>query len=253
MHADRILILVPHPDDEVVGAAAAIGRARRLGCRVQALHLTTGVPAVEVAWRRDPARHAARVARRRAEAAEAARRLGIETVGALDVPTRTLRLHMPAALAAIRAAAEQADMVWVPAYEGGHQDHDVANALASRLDVPVWEFAEYNRAGGTTNSQRFPDARGGEVVLELDDAERAEKQALLALYDSERGNLAHIRSGREHFRPLPRHDYSRPPHPGTLFHARFRWVPFRHPRVDFTDPAEVRAAITAFLARQPLR
>lgn len=254
MFADRILVLIPHPDDEVVGCAAAIARARAGGAEVHGLHLTTGVPGVEVAWRPDPARNAARVARRRAEALAAAERLGLVPVAFSDRPTRTLRLHMTDALAEIRDAMDRLrpGVVWVPAYEGGHQDHDVANALASLLApaVPVWEYAEYNNAGGRTRSQDFPDARGGETVLTLTDAEQAEKRALLALYESERGNLAHIRSGREAFRPLPAHDYGSPPHAGTLFYARFHWVPFRHPRIDFTRPAMVSRAIAAFMERE---
>lgn len=253
MYADRILVLIPHPDDEVVGCAAAIARARAGGAAVHGLCLTTGVPAVDVAWRPDPARTGTQVARRRAEALAAAERLGIAPVGFSDRPTRTLRLHMADALAEIRDAVERLrpGVVWAPAYEGGHQDHDVANALASRIapTVPVWEYAEYNNAGGRTRSQDFPDARGGETALTLTDAEQAEKRALLALYASERGNLAHIRSGREAFRPLPAHDYASPPHPGTLFYARFHWVPFRHPRIDFTKPVAVSRAVTAFLER----
>ena len=34
MFGKRILVLAPHPDDEVVGACAAVGRAQRAGARV---------------------------------------------------------------------------------------------------------------------------------------------------------------------------------------------------------------------------
>lgn len=44
MFGQRVLILVPHPDDEVVGAAAAIARARAQGAAVTGVFLTTGVP-----------------------------------------------------------------------------------------------------------------------------------------------------------------------------------------------------------------
>lgn len=236
----------------MVGAAAAIARARARGAEVHGLYLTTGVPGPEVAWRPDPRRHAARVAARREEALRVAGRLGLRPVAFLDHPSRTLRLVLDDALRAIGAALERVvpAVLWVPAYEGGHQDHDVTNALASLFAdrVPVWEYAEYNRAGGRLNSHCFPDRRGGECTLELTAAERDEKRALLSLYPSEAGNLAHIHAEREAFRPLPRHDYTRPPHPGTLFHARFRWVPVPHPRVDFTDPADVRRAVVPFLA-----
>lgn len=77
------------------------------------------------------------------------------------------------------------------------------------------------------------------MILWLSPAEQAAKRALLALYASERGNLRRIGLTREGLRPLPRHDYSRPPHPGPCFYQRFQWVPFRHPRVDFTSPDDI--------------
>ena len=149
-----------------------------------------------------------------------------------------------------RALAEtQAEMIWCPAFEGAHQDHDAASALASRFAAraSVWEFAEYNNVGGRTRAQEFPDRRGGEIVLDLAPRERGNKRDLLRAYTSEHGNLAHIGAARESFRPLPKHDYARPPHEGTLFYARYRWVPF-HPRVDRTDPLRVYEDLGAFAA-----
>ena len=52
----------------------------------------------------------------------------------------------------------------------------------------------------------------------------------------------------EALRPLAPYDYGAPPHPGRLWYARFQWVPFRHPQVDFTRPADVYAAFATYLA-----
>jgi hypothetical protein len=95
-------------------------------------------------------------------------------------------------------------------------------------------------------SQRFADERGDETVWRLSPQEAAEKRALFALYRSERGNLKHIESEIESFRPLPAHDYARAPHAGTLFRERFHWVPFRHPRIDFEPRREIHRAFAAF-------
>jgi LmbE family N-acetylglucosaminyl deacetylase len=239
----RILVLAPHPDDEVVGCAVALRRAIAEGAAARILFLTTGVPAPGVLWPWQRRRHGAMVERRRREAVAAAARLGVAIVGFEDWPTRTLKAHLAAAEARIRAAAGEASEVWVPAWEGAHQDHDVANFLAARLDLPVFEFAEYGFAGGIVRSNEFPD--GGGAILRLTAEEAEWKRALLALYASERGNLRHIRVEQEALRPLPRHDYARPPHEGKLFYQRFQWVPFRHPRIDFTQPHEVCAALVA--------
>ena len=69
-----------------------------------------------------------------------------------------------------------------------------------------------------------------------------------AAHASERQNLNYVGVERECFRPLARYDYARAPHPGTLWYARFQWVPFCHPRVDFTAPEEVSKAILGYLA-----
>jgi hypothetical protein len=206
------------------------------------LFLTTGVPARETVWPWERRRHDARVARRRDEAIAVAQRLGVDIVAFQPWPTRTLKDHLAQAEQVVRDAARDADEVWVPAWEGAHQDHDVANWLASRLTCPVLEFAEYSFAGGVVRSNELPDGAG---VRRLTPDEANWKRALLGLYESERGNLRHIRAEQEALRPLAVHDYSRPPHDGKLFYQRFQWVPFRHPRVDFTDPREVCRVLVA--------
>ena len=251
--ARRILVLVPHPDDEVVGCAAALRRARQDGAELFALYLTTGVPSVEVAWPWQRWRHGDRIAQRRSEAADAARRLELRPLLFTDWPSRQLKDHLADAHALVAAhwAAVGADQLWAPAFEGGHQDHDVTNFLASRFaaQVDVVEFAEYNAA--RAGRQAFPHTTGDEQTLLLSPEEADWKAALLGGYRSERANLAHLfRRGftREVLRPLARYDYSRPPHSGRLFYQRHQWVPLRHPRVDFTPPAAVSAAIARFQA-----
>jgi LmbE family N-acetylglucosaminyl deacetylase len=248
----RIVLLVPHPDDEVVGCAVAIRRARAMGARIFAVYLTTGVPPATAAWPWRRARHQERVNRRRREALAAAVDLGIEPLAFADCPSRELKAHLgevyPRIAGHLRAVA--ADQIWTPAYEGGHQDHDVTNFLASlfRNEMSVLEFSEYNAARGV-RSNHLPWQSGQETILWLTDAEAAWKRNLIARYRSERGNLRHIRFVREVLRPLALHDYGRPPHPGRLFYERFQWIPFRHPRVDFTPPAKVAAAMAAFSAQ----
>ena len=245
--ARRILILAPHPDDEVVACGIAAMRAVRTGARAFVLYLTTGVPAAGELWPWRRREHAARLARRRAEAEAAAALIGLEPIGFADWPSRCLRAHLDEVFGKIKRALADcaADAVWVTAFEGAHQDHDAANALAAfvRDLVPVWEFAAYNFAGGRIKANRFPVRQGTQIVLDPTGAEAALKRRALACYVSECGNLRHIQVEREVCRPLPQHDYGSPPHPGRLFRERFHWVPFRHPGIDFAPSAEVYAAI----------
>jgi N-acetylglucosamine malate deacetylase 1 len=250
----RILLLIPHPDDEIVGAAAAITRQRQQNHRFFGLYLTSGVPRAEQLWGRGRALREARVKQRRDEAIKVAALLGIEPIGFSDWPSRALKDHLAAAHRWIgKILIEHAiDAIWVPAWEGGHQDHDVANFLAASVadGRPVTEFAEYNRGGGAPRWQHFATPNGTETVLRLTPAEAAEKRRLIAAYRSERANLSPVRFQRESFRPLPRHDYTRPPHAGTLLRERFHWVGrfIHHPRIDHEPSANIYSALKAFRA-----
>ncbi len=248
--SDRILVLIPHPDDEVVGCATAISRRRAAGQRFWGLFLTTGVPPRDALWPWRRQDYAARVARRRSEALAAAAALGLSPAAFQPWPSRRLKRHLAEADALIaRTIAEhRIDALWVPAWEGGHQDHDAANFLAAgyAASLPVIEFAEYNFAGGTPRAQRFIETTGEERQLVLSPRERAAKRELLALYRSERGNLRHIGCACESLRPLAPYDYGSPPHSGLLFYQRYQWLPWRHPRVDFEHPRAVCAALAAY-------
>lgn len=234
-----------------MAGCAAIGRAQAEGAKLYALYLTHGCIAPEVRWPWDRSKHDQHVGRRRDEAMRAAKLLKLIPAGWSSRPARSLWQHLPAVSTDItKAVAEhQIDQIWTPAYEGGNADHDVVSALVSRLTpaVSVLEFAEYNFAGGRAHSQEFPALNGSEQVIQLTEAERELKKQALEIYQSERGNLSYVKTERECFRPLAGYDYSQPPHDGTLWYARFQWVPFRHPRVDFTNPLEVCQAITRFM------
>ncbi|MDX2027727.1 MAG: PIG-L family deacetylase [Alphaproteobacteria bacterium] len=251
MFGKRILVLVPHPDDEIVACAAAIDRARAEGAAVFALYLTHGCLAQPTLWPWQRKHYDAYAARRRAEAEEAARFLGLAPVGWSPRPARHLWRELPEAHSEVQSAITRhaIDQLWVPAYEGGNADHDAANALGQifKTKLSVLEFAEYNFLGGRGNMNSFPYPNGTEQTLTLTPEEQKKKRAALALYKSEKLNLSYVKTERECYRPLAAYDYSQPPHPGTLWYTRFQWVPFRHPRVDFTQSAEVSAAIVKFL------
>jgi LmbE family N-acetylglucosaminyl deacetylase len=243
IEARRILILPPHPDDEIVACGIAAMHARATGARVSVLYLTTGVPERAALWPWQRGTYAAWVERRRGEAREAAALLGLEPMMFRGTPSRKLRHDLDRAAADVAAAlaACDAEALWVTAFEGGHQDHDAANALAASFAgrLPVWEFAAYNFAERHVQANRFASRRGGDASIEATEMEAELKRQALACYRSERGNLRHVGVTQESARPLPAHDYTSPPHPGRLFRERFHWVPFRHPRVDFDPSAEI--------------
>ena len=247
--AERILVLVPHPDDEVVGVGTFIEDAVRRGCSVRIAFLTDGVPATETLWPWQRKDRAQRAALRWREAAQVQRAMGYEIALEQNLPTRTLRLHLASTYRLLESVLrrDQIECVWAPAYEGGHQDHDTANFLASLLarTVPVWEFSEYHFARRRVTCNQFIEPHGAECVLRLNEAQRAHKRQLLESYHSERGNLGYVTVFEEQMRPLPVYDYTSPPHLGRTFYQRFQWVP-GHPRIDYTTPFEVSQSLARF-------
>ena len=155
MEPRRILILAPHPDDEIVACGIAALRARAAGARVFVLYLTTGVPAPEALWPWQRSGHAARLSRRRAEARVAATLFGLEPIGSLDYPSRHLRHHLDATAAEIgRAIMEHAiETLWVPAFEGAR------GGDAAGDDLVVGMRRQDQDAAGREDARRHAAAR----------------------------------------------------------------------------------------------
>jgi LmbE family N-acetylglucosaminyl deacetylase len=251
MFGKRILILIPHPDDEVVGCAAAIARARATGARVFGVYLSHGCIAKKTMWFWQRGNYANDVARRLDEAARVADFLGITMVGGnVQRAAREIWPDLQTVYGDIAQAMQQCapDCIWVPAYEGGNPDHDALNALSSTIKhIPIYEMAEYHFAHGVAHSNAFLAVKGNEIVLRLSVEEQQMKRAALNLYASEKKNLGAIDVSQESFRPLAAYDYTRRPHEGKVWYERFQWVPFKHPRVDYTKAAQVSRAVRVFL------
>lgn len=150
------LFLFAHQDDEF-GVLQHIADYRRHGVRVVCAYLTDG-----------QARHA-RAARRNAESLRVLVRLGVAADDvvfageALGIADASLPLHMEAAHAWIGAwlaewlgepgASGALAGLHVPAWEGGHQDHDalhvvaVAQAAQRGLLSCTWQYSLYQCAG----------------------------------------------------------------------------------------------------------
>lgn len=246
----RILILVPHPDDEVVACCTAIAQAQRHGARIFALYLTHGCIAKEELWPWQRDQHDRFVIRRLQESVQVARRLNITPISYSDRPARHLWRNLGAAYNEIVKAIGDYNIsqLWIPAYEGGHADHDALSGVCSHLadKISILEFAEYNFSGERVNANSFPVTNGTETTIMLSPEEQGIKRKMLGLYESEQKNLGYVGVSQECYRPLATYDYAKPAHGGKLWYTRYQWVPFRHPRVDFTKPEEVCQAIGSF-------
>lgn len=141
------LVIAPHPDDEVIGAAGLIARLRRHGARVRVAVVTDGAASHRGSrqWPR-----ARLVAARQRESLHALRRLGIVAgdVSFLNLPDGQLPSIPGRCYRALRrqvARCRDLDLIVGPACDDDHPDHRAVAAAvagcpggAGRLTYRVW-------------------------------------------------------------------------------------------------------------------
>ena len=246
---NKILILVPHPDDEIVGTAIFIKKKILDGCEVYLFFLTNGILQKDKMWFWDRRNYIYFLKKRLDELNKSVDFLKINKFYIQSIPTRTLINNVSITYKKIQKIITEhnIDSIFTPAYEGGHQDHDVSNFIASKFNffknIKVYEFAEYNNYKNKIVSNEFIKLYGNEEIIKLSEDEISFKQKALDLYSSENKNLNYINTKQESYRPINQYDYSKPPHLGTLFYRRFRFFSW-HPRVDSTKPEIICSKLT---------
>lgn len=217
----RVLVVVAHPDDEVVGAGALISRLPD----VWILHATDGAP-------RDPRFMArgfegtreeyARARRRELEEALSLAGVGPDRLLGLRIADQEAVFEIPRLIEGIARAVREIgpELVLTLAYEGGHPDHD-AVALAARqaaAGIEILEMPLYHAGPGTeamTVAEFLPGPP--EIRLTLTEEERELKRRMIGAFATQAETLrAFLPPRDERFRPAPPYDFTRPPHAGRL-------------------------------------
>jgi LmbE family N-acetylglucosaminyl deacetylase len=173
------VVIAPHPDDEVLGCSAVLQKAA-----VVVVHVTDGVPPWTVGRDREKLE-----AERKAECLDAWSVLSSRTkrvgLGFGDLDAWRSVEEVAESLARLIAALG-CDEVYVPAYQGGHPDHDascLAGMLARQLLRPGqvrtwWVYALY----GFDQARRvrfgwLPESLYGPIETRGDDAESLQVKA----------------------------------------------------------------------------
>jgi LmbE family N-acetylglucosaminyl deacetylase len=224
------LVVVAHPDDEVILCGALMQRMQR----AVVVFTTDGAPCHRRFWEQYGSRQAyASLRRQEARQALAAINawpvfLGDRVAGGLA--DQELFRNLPSALRALEKLVGRLDpdCILAPAYEGGHPDHDAACFMASvagrHAGIPVWESPLYHAtATGGRALQAFPRANGREVVLHADHAALRKKIEMLRTYRSQELALEDFRWRQETFRPMALYDFLHPPLPWKLNYEHWGW------------------------------
>jgi LmbE family N-acetylglucosaminyl deacetylase len=123
----RILVLSPHPDDDVIGAGGTLLKHKKAGATITSLVLTDGGAGVPGQPRAEVA------AMRRREEEAAARRVGIDRVIFWEEPDGGLRAS-DATADRLQAALEELwpDLVYLPSFTDANPDHHAVTPLLAR-------------------------------------------------------------------------------------------------------------------------
>lgn len=232
-----VLLVVAHPDDEILGAGIWLRRHARDGRHL--LHITDGSPrdmqdarAAGFTTRRSYA------AARRSELRAALKMVSIprRNLHRCNYPDQEAYLHLPALIERVdRLVWElRPSLVISHAYEGGHPDHDsaafavamVRRAMLRRLGRSFrhLEFPLYHAgATGEMITNEFVDGDSRAEVLDLSSAERDLKRRMLNCFRTQVQMLRQFCRDCERFRESPPYDFSRPPHLGLLLYERWGW------------------------------
>jgi len=243
----RTLVLVAHPDDECIAFGALLQRMRE----PIVVFATSGSPQDPYFWQQYGSREAYAGLRRK-EAFASMHAAGVKDVVFLpDLPSgeelvdqelfRNLRTAYNLLLHLVSRRMVQA--VLTLAYEGGHPDHDSCSFLSAQLgkkfNIPVWEAPLYHRLPeGAGVFQGFMGDTMQDVEVKPTAAEQERKREMCRAYPSQGDFLTQFDVAKEHVRPQPGYDYTKPPHEGKTNYEVWQWK---------MTAQEVSAAFAEFL------
>ncbi|HET8637115.1 MAG TPA: PIG-L family deacetylase [Acidobacteriaceae bacterium] len=232
----RAMLVFAHPDDEVVGLGARLGRFGG-ACFV---HVTDGAPKNGQDSRAhgfatvDDYRRAREKELSRALAGAGLQNVRRERLGIADQEASLQLAWLVRRIERIMVEC-MPEVAFTHPYEGGHPDHDACafavhkavgllNARGAATPV-ILEAAFYHAGphGGEAGAFLPHSAETEHVEYLLSGEERRRKQALLDCYETQRETLSGFPLDYEHFRVAPQYDFHQPPHEGQVLYDQYPW------------------------------
>lgn len=184
----HVILLAPHPDDEVLACGGLLQRWSKIALQLELWMVTDGEACFGEAV--DNIDNLELAKRRREEACEAHRRLGIDTgvqVHWVGLPDGKVQAHREQLRAALQQRLTPHTVLVAPLATDGHPDHDVIGEVAQNLanahgllllSYPVWL-----RHWGATHL--LNGATGQARRIELSAAELCRKRDAIAAFSSQ--------------------------------------------------------------------
>lgn len=230
-----VLVVVAHPDDEVIGAGAWLKNREQISF----VHVTDGAPHNMKDARENGFKTRQDYARaRRKEFRAALNLLNIAPCRECVLPftDQEASLHLCELASMLQALMVELspEVVLTLPYEGGHPDHDAtAWGVATARDrvreengaCPlVVEMTSYhNGTYGMLAGEFLPDDSATPIYHYLTPEQCAFKRRLYGCYGTQQRTLRWFPIEVEAFRIAPRYDFSRSPHEGKLFYEQYKW------------------------------
>jgi LmbE family N-acetylglucosaminyl deacetylase len=180
---DRVVVVAPHPDDEVLGMAGLLVHLQSLRLPLCIVAVTDGEASHAQSTLIAPTELRTRRDQERTEAMDA---LGVTAeLVRLGLPDGAVRAEQGRLADALEALVDDRTLVIAPWRHDGHPDHEAAAAAAHRASevtgAALWEVPIWAKVEAVERGSRPP----GRSSLVLSPAMRSRKRQAVACYRSQ--------------------------------------------------------------------